>query len=58
VVDRIANEMIAGHVMEGSKVTIDMDIVEGYTCKVENPQVVESVRPDEPADGAYEVPEA
>ncbi len=58
VVDRIANEMIAGHVMEGSKVTIDMDIVEGYTCKVENPQVVESVRPDEPADGTYEVPEA
>ena len=58
VVDRIANEMIAGHVMEGSKVTIDMDIVEGYVCSVENPQVVETVRPDEPADGAYEVPEA
>ena len=58
VVDRIANEMIAGHVMEGSKVTIDMDIVEGYVCSVENPQVVETVRPDESADGTYEVPEA
>ena len=57
VVDRIANEMIAGHVMEGSKVTIDMDIVEGYTCQVENPQVVESVRPSESVDGTYEVPQ-
>ncbi|MFR4803594.1 MAG: hypothetical protein ACLT98_09920 [Eggerthellaceae bacterium] len=28
VVDRVANEMIAGHVMEGSRVVIDMDIME------------------------------
>ena len=57
VVDRIANEMIAGHVMEGSKVVIDMDIETGYTCQIENPQVVETVRPDGSPDGTYEVPE-
>ena len=34
VVDRVANEMIAGHVLEGSKVTIDMDIMDGYSCVV------------------------
>ena len=32
VVDRVANEIVAGRVMEGSKVTIDSDIVDGYTC--------------------------
>ena len=58
VVDRVANEMIAGHVMEGSTVTIDMDIMEGYTCTVQNPAPVESVAADAPVDGAYEVPEA
>ena len=57
VVDRVANEMIAGHVLEGSKVIIDMDIMEGYACTVEAPQVVESVHEDA-ADGSYEVPEA
>ena len=57
VVDRVANEMIAGHVLEGSKVVIDMDIMDGYTCTVEAPQVVESVHEDA-ADGSYEVPEA
>ena len=57
VVDRVANEMIAGHVLEGSKVIIDMDIMEGYTCTVEAPQVVESVHEDA-ADGSYEVPES
>ncbi len=57
VVDRVANEMIAGHVLEGSKVIIDMDIMDGYTCTVEAPQVVESVHEDA-ADGSYEVPEA
>ena len=35
IVDRVANEMIAGKVLEGSKVVIDLDIVEGYTCTVE-----------------------
>lgn len=39
VVDRIANEMIAGRVLEGSKVTVDMDLMEGYTCRIENPAV-------------------
>ena len=34
-----------------------MDIMEGYTCTVEAPQVVESVHEDA-ADGSYEVPEA
>ena len=58
VVDRVANEMIAGHVMEGSTVTIDMDIMDGYTCTVQNPAPVESVAADAPVDGAYEVPEA
>ena len=58
VVDRVANEMIAGHVMEGSTVTIDMDIMEGYTCTVQNPAPVESVASDAAVDGAYEVPEA
>ena len=57
VVDRIANEMIAGHVMEGSKVTIDMDIVEGYTCTIEPPKAVETLRDDTPVDGTYEVPQ-
>ena len=34
VVDRVANEMIAGNVLEGSKVVIDADILQGYTCEV------------------------
>ena len=34
IVDRVANEMIAGHVLEGSKVTIDLDIMDGYSCTV------------------------
>ena len=38
VVDRIANEMVAGHIMEGAKVTIDMNWEGGYFVKVENPQ--------------------
>ena len=58
VVDRIANEMIAGHVMEGSKVTIDMDIVKGYTCTIEPPKAVETLRDDASAQGSYEIPEA
>ena len=49
VVDRVANEIVAGRVMEGSKVTIDSDIVDGYTCKVENPQVASG-------EQTYEVP--
>ncbi|WP_350454998.1 ATP-dependent chaperone ClpB [Slackia heliotrinireducens] len=37
VVDRVANEMVAGHIMEGATVVIDSDIMEGYSCTVENP---------------------
>ncbi|ACV21194.1 Chaperone protein ClpB [Slackia heliotrinireducens] len=37
VVDRVANEMVAGHIMEGATVVIDSDILEGYSCTVENP---------------------
>ena len=46
VVDRIANEMVAGHVMEGAKVTVDMGIDGNYFATVENPQelVAEPVR--------------
>ena len=49
VVDRVANEIVAGRVMEGSKVIIDSDIVDGYTCKVENPQAASG-------EQTYEVP--
>ena len=59
VVDRVANEMIAGHVMEGSRVVIDMDIMEGYTCTVESPKAADAESPAAAEeDGAYEVPEA
>lgn len=46
VVDRIANEMVAGRVMEGAKVTVDMGIDGNYFATVENPQelVAEPVR--------------
>ena len=57
VVDRVANEIVAGRVMEGSKVTIDSDIVDGYTCKVENPQVSAGEHGQTAAgEQTYEVP--
>ena len=57
VVDRVANEIVAGHVMEGSKVTIDSDIVDGYTCKVENPQAAADEHGQAAAgEQTYEVP--
>ena len=37
VVDRIAGEMVAGHILEGAKVTIDQNFEGEYVCKVENP---------------------
>ena len=59
VVDRVANAMIAGRVMEGSKVVIDMDIEQGYTCDVVPPASADGFA-DAPADaspeGSYEVP--
>ncbi len=39
VVDRVANEMVAGRVMENATVTIDLDSDANYVCKVENPKV-------------------
>ena len=57
VVDRVANEIVAGRVMEGSKVTIDSDIVDGYTCKVENPQTAADEHGQAAAgEQIYEVP--
>ena len=57
VVDRVANEIVAGRVMEGSKVTIDSDIVDGYTCKVENPQAAADEHGQAAAgEQSYEVP--
>ncbi|MDD5807288.1 MAG: AAA family ATPase, partial [Eggerthellales bacterium] len=34
VVDRVANEMIAGRVMEGSRIVVDADIMDGFTVTV------------------------
>ena len=34
VVDRIANEIVAGHVVEGSTVTVDADLLEDYSVTV------------------------
>jgi ATP-dependent Clp protease ATP-binding subunit ClpB len=36
IVDRIANEMVKGQVLEGAKVTIDLDGEGNYTCDVKN----------------------
>jgi len=36
IVDRIANEMVKGQVLEGAKVTIDLDGEGNYTCEVKN----------------------
>ena len=58
VADRIANEMIAGRVMEGSKVIIDMDIMDGYTCTIEPPQEIAGLHDGLSTEGTYEVPEA
>ncbi len=38
IVDRIANQMVQGDVLDGAQVTIDVDETGNYTCKVENPQ--------------------
>lgn len=39
VVDRVANEMVAGRVMQNATVTIDLDSDGHYVCKVSNPQI-------------------
>ncbi|WP_283169977.1 ATP-dependent chaperone ClpB [Curtanaerobium respiraculi] len=38
IVDRIANEMVRGNVMEGATVVVDVDDRLGYECTVENPK--------------------
>ena len=58
VVDRIANEMVHGNVLDGAQVTVDIDHEGNYACTVVN-RAFESL--DGPAaleDGAYEAPEA
>ena len=36
VVDRLASEMVAGHVFDGAHVVIDQNFDGEYTCRVEN----------------------
>jgi ATP-dependent Clp protease ATP-binding subunit ClpB len=38
IVDRVANEIIAGHVTEGCTVVVDADIVDGYSVDVLPPE--------------------
>ncbi len=57
IVDRVANEIVAGHVMEGSKVVVNGDIVDGYTCTVEGPQAASAASDASATEGqTYEVP--
>ncbi len=56
IVDRVANEIVAGHVMEGSKVVVNGDIVDGYTCTVEGPQAASAASDASATEGqTYEV---
>ena len=69
IVDRIANQMVQGKVLEGAHVTIDLDDTLRYACTVDNRDggaVVTDVAPASEADGAdditgmfddYELPE-
>ncbi|MEG0095916.1 MAG: ATP-dependent chaperone ClpB [Raoultibacter sp.] len=45
IVDRIANKMVAGEVLEGAKVVIDLDREGNYWCRVENPVSLEGHTP-------------
>ncbi len=55
IVDRVANEIVSGHVTEGSRVVVDGDIVDGYTCTVEGSQAAAAGSSGE-AVQTYEVP--
>ena len=55
IVDRVANEIVSGHVTEGSRVVVDGDIVDGYTCTVEGSQAAAAGSSGEAAQ-TYEVP--
>ena len=55
IVDRVANEIVSGHVTEGSRVVVDGDIVDGYTCTVEGSQAAAAASSGEAAQ-TYEVP--
>ena len=54
IVDRVANEIVSGHVTEGSRVVVDGDIVDGYTCTVEGSQAAAGSSGE--AAQTYEVP--
>ena len=59
VVDRIANEMVRGNVLEGAIVLIDLDKDGEYTCSVTNPGWLDDVCADSGSSdetGTYEVP--
>ena len=55
IVDRVANEIVSGHATEGSRVVVDGDIVDGYTCTVEGSQAAAAGSSGEAAQ-TYEVP--
>ena len=56
VVDRIANEMVRGNVLEGAAVTIDIDREGEYTCTVAN-KAFEGFDSPSFLEGTYEAPE-
>ncbi|MEG2530703.1 MAG: AAA family ATPase, partial [Raoultibacter sp.] len=41
IVDRIANKMVAGDVLDGANVVIDLDREGNYWCRIENPVSLE-----------------
>ena len=45
IVDRVANQMVQGAVMEGAHVSIDLDAEGNYACKVENVDETTSALP-------------
>ncbi len=56
VVDRIANEMVHGNVLEGAAVTIDIDREGEYTCTIAN-KAFDGFDSPAALEGEYEAPE-
>jgi ATP-dependent Clp protease ATP-binding subunit ClpB len=56
VVDRIANEMVHGNVLEGAAVTIDIDCEGNYSCAIAN-RAFEGFDSPAALEGTYEGPE-
>ena len=56
VVDRIANEMVHGNVLEGAAVTIDIDREGEYTCTIAN-KAFDGFDSPAALEGTYEAPE-